>query len=239
MDRDRFNKLLEDNHITKKEDSFAYNVFNYWYEENINATEKSDNCLSYKLKEYSFCRESVNLDLPFTAEMNWGSQFGADIFLKSNTHSYVAADYKHSNRLYHPYQKNPWGITAHNSFSLKLQQIEKYCREGLQYIICDRDITLEGKENKKAAYFLEKYNWGKDSLAIQEKRTIIIIEVKRLCTLLGDEEEIIYQTVPEHKRNEEINGKDWDGRTIFFNYNIWPSVDVTSTQEKKNRRTGG
>ena len=239
MNRERFDRLLEDNHITEKEDSFAYNVFCYWYEENANATDKSDNCLTYKLKEYTFCRESKDLDLPFTAVMNWADMFGADIFLRTNPYSYIAADYKYSSCCYHPYKKNTWGITAHNSFSLKLQQVEDYCRDGLRYIICDRDITLESEENQKAAHFLKRYNWGKDSLVIEEKRSIIIIEVKRLCKLLGDEEEIIYQTVPQHKRNEQINGKNWDGRTIFFNYNIWPSIDVASPSKKENRATGG
>ena len=229
MDREYFKRLLIKNDITKEHDSFAYNVFNYWYDSNGKETVKSDNCLTYKLKEYSFTKESHKLNLPFVAEMNWGDQFGADIFLKNGKYGYVAADYKHSKRIFHPYQKNPWGITAHTCFSLKLQQIEDYCNEGLKYIICDRDISLDDDENKKAAEFLKKYNWANESLEIEEKRSIIIIEVERLCTLLGNEEEVIYQTVPEHKRNETINGKNWDGRTIFFNYHIWPSIDVAKT----------
>lgn len=239
MDKGAFKKLLFDNDITEKNDAFAYNVFNFWHENNGEETDKSDNCLTYKLKEYTFTRDSLKLQLPFIAEMNWSDQYGADIFLKSNTYDYVAADYKHSKRIFHPYKKNPWNITAHNCFSLKLQQVEAYCRDGLKYIVCDRDITLDDEENKKAAEFLKRYNWANESLDIEEKRTIIIIDVKRLCFLLGREEEIVHLTVPEHKRNETINGEDWDGRTILFSYHVWPSFEVTKTTQAKDRHTSG
>ena len=51
MTRDTFNRLLKENDITEDNDSLAYTIFNYWYDSEDTVTDRSDNCLTFKMKE--------------------------------------------------------------------------------------------------------------------------------------------------------------------------------------------
>jgi hypothetical protein len=227
-------ELLKENGITKESDPFAFSVFDYWYSPEIENDRRKFNCWKFKISEYVFCKESKSLALPFTAEMNWGDKYGADIFLRNGKYGFVAADYKVTETAFHIAQKNKWNITAHNWTSLKLNQVERYCEEGLRYIIIDRRIDANAPQNLKAQSFLKAFHWHEESFDLETKRTIIIVDLKRLCTLIGDNEEIIHQRVPEHERDYEINGYNWNGKTVCFNYNIWPCVELTHPKEKKD-----
>ena len=215
--------------ITKTEDAFAYSSFTFWAtneKKDIIDDKKIKNCLSFKCDEYLFCKQSKDYKLGFTAELNWGSQYQADIFLRNGKYGYVAADYKLSQTAFHIAFENQWGITAHNWISLKLKQIEEYCNDGLRYIVYERRINPDTKENRKAQSYLKAFNWNNSPEVLEKKKTIIIIDVPKLCNLIDTNEEVIFQTVPEHLRDYEINGKNWDGKTVCCNYNIWSSYEV-------------
>ena len=111
--------------------------------------KKIKNCLSFKCDEYLFCKQSKDYKLGFTAELNWGSQYQADIFLRNGKYGYVAADYKLSQTAFHIAFENQWGITAHNWISLKLKQIEEYCNDGLRYIVYEEELTQTLKKTEK------------------------------------------------------------------------------------------
>ena len=75
--------------------------------------------------------------------------------------------------------------------------------------------------------FAERFNWTGRDLILDSKRTVIIVEVERLCKMIDKNEDVIFLVIPEDKRYDR-NGS-FSGDTIGFNYEIFSNINITRT----------
>ena len=221
--------LIKDYKLSEENDEYFLFSFRYWgrtYHQDV-TSDKVWNCLKGKIDEYLFVKDSKKFNLPFEVELNYGDPFGPDLYLKKSKFEIAPCDYKGQFGLYHPCQKNDFNITGENFTTLRRSQIDDYCKNGLSYILIDRNIDMSRDCNKRVLSFAERFNWTGRDLILDSKRTVIIVEVERLCKMIDKNEDVIFLVIPEDKRYDR-NGS-FSGDTIGFNYEIFSNINITGT----------
>ena len=210
---------------TNSDEALIMQLFKYWinlYGMDL-TDEKQLNCFRVKCWEYRWVKESRAWPLAGRRfEFNWHSPYDHDVWMVSDKYQWLPCEVKRQTNTFAP-KANEWGISAHNFLTVRLSQLQRYCTEGLELIVIDRDVCMSKPNNARVKKFVRIHGVD-DGRELESSRMLCFIDLKRLCEMYVKKQRLIELKIPYEKRHES---EKHDGRTLAFSANDFPSILLT------------
>lgn len=200
-------------------------LFDYWIvKHSIDLTNAMElKCFRSKVWEMVWVRESKQWDLGKAKfEFNLNSLHGHDVWYVASPFSWLPTEVKRQTTTF-ACKANDFGIDAHNFLCIRTKQLQRYCMEGLELIVYDRDIDMTRPANARVTKFM-RINGVDDGRELISNRKLVYVEVKRLCDMYMRKQGIINLRIPYDKRHQS---EQFDGHTCAFAATEFPSVPIT------------
>ena len=199
-------------------------IFDYWIvKHGIDLTNPMQlKCFRSKVWEFQWVRESKQWNLGKAKfEFNYNCLHCHDVWYCQSEFKWLPCELKRQTTTFAPVA-NDFGIDAHNFLCIRTRQLQRYCEQGLELCVYDRDIDMANPANARVRKFVQ-INGVEDGRELVSNRQLVFVDVNRLCNMYM-RKQMIELRIPYDKRHESERD---DGRTCAFAATEFPSISIT------------
>ena len=199
-------------------------LFDYWLKKHNVDLENAMQlqCFRSEVFEYDFVRRSREWGLGNAKfEYNWNGMYDHDVWYVENRFSWLPCEVKHATTTFAPKQ-NDFGLSCHNFLPIRLSQLQRYCTEGLEMCVWLREVSMDNPANQRVCKFI-RINGVDDGQELVSSKTLVFVDIKRLCDMYVRKQRILELRIPYAKRPLS---ERHDGRCLAFRYDDFPNIPL-------------